>query len=134
LIVYLDHPALEALFVGTALVATSVGITARVPVDMALIQKIESRIILGAAVIDDIISIVILAVVSRLGEGHLSWVRIAPVAVEAIGFTISLAFVGSRVIHNTLTFRMLYAFHEECVCSSPTMRWWTKGSIAREDA
>jgi len=36
--------------------------------------------------------------------------------------------------HNTLTFRMLYAFHEECVCSSPTMRWWTKGSIAREDA
>jgi len=99
LIFYLGHPTLEALFIGTALVATSVGITARVLGDMGLIQEIESRIILAAAVIDDIIGMILLAVVSGLGEGALSWVRIAIVAVEAIGFTLFLALVGSRVIN-----------------------------------
>jgi len=99
LIAYLGHPTLEALFIGTALVATSVGITARVLGDMGLIQEIESRIILGAAVIDDIIGMILLAVVSSLGEGALSWVRITLVAVEAIGFTLFLGLVGSRVIN-----------------------------------
>jgi Kef-type K+ transport system membrane component KefB len=99
LIVYLGHPTLEALFIGTALVATSVGITARVLGDMGLIQEVESRIILGAAVIDDIIGMILLAVVSGLGEGVLSWVRIAVVAIQAIAFTLFLAFVGSRVIN-----------------------------------
>lgn len=99
LIAYLGHPTLEALFIGTALVATSVGITARVLGDMGLIQEIESRIILGAAVIDDIVGMILLAVVSGLGEGALSWVRIAVVAVEAIGFTLFVAFVGTRVIN-----------------------------------
>ena len=99
LIAYLGHPTLEALFIGTALVATSVGITARVLGDMGLIQEIESRIILGAAVIDDIIGMILLAVVSSLGEGALSWVRITLVAVEAIAFTLFLGLVGSRVIN-----------------------------------
>ncbi len=99
LIAYLGHPALEALFIGTALVATSVGITARVLGDMGLIQEMESKIILGAAVIDDVIGMILLAVVSGLGEGALSWVRIALVAIEAIGFTLFLALVGSRMIN-----------------------------------
>ncbi len=99
LVTYLGHPTLEALFIGTALVATSVGITARVLGDMGLIQEIESRIILGAAVIDDIIGMILLAIVSGLGEGALSWVRISVVALEAIGFTLFLALVGSRVIN-----------------------------------
>ncbi len=99
LIFYLGHPTLEALFIGTALVATSVGITARVLGDMGLIQETESRIILGAAVIDDIIGMILLAVVSGLGEGVLSWVRIAVVAVQAIAFTLFLAFIGSPVIN-----------------------------------
>jgi Kef-type K+ transport system membrane component KefB len=99
LIAYLGHPTLEALFIGTALVATSVGITARVLGDMGLIQELESRIILGAAVIDDIIGMILLAIVSGLGEGALSWIRIAVVAIEAIGFTLFLALVGTRVIN-----------------------------------
>lgn len=99
LIAYLGHPTLEALFIGTALVATSVGITARVLGDMGLIQEIESRIILGAAVIDDIIGMILLAVVSSLGEGAVSWARITLVAVEAIAFTLFLGLVGSRVIN-----------------------------------
>jgi Kef-type K+ transport system membrane component KefB len=99
LILYLGHPTLEALFIGTALVATSVGITARVLGDMGLIREVESRIILAAAVIDDIIGMILLAVVSGLGEGALSWIRVGVVAVEAIAFTFFLALVGSRVIN-----------------------------------
>jgi Kef-type K+ transport system membrane component KefB len=99
LIASLGHPTLEALFIGTALVATSVGITARVLGDMGLIQQIESRIILGAAVLDDIVGMILLAVVSGLGEGAISWLRIALVVLEAIGFTLFLAFVGTQVIN-----------------------------------
>jgi Kef-type K+ transport system membrane component KefB len=99
LIASLGHPTLEALFIGTALVATSVGITARVLGDMGLIQEVESRIILGAAVIDDIVGMILLAVVSALGEGTLSWLRIAVVAAEAIAFTLFVAFVGTHVIN-----------------------------------
>src|ERR671917_620040 len=54
----------EALFVGTAMVATSVGITARVLSAMGKLDTETARIILGAAVIDDILGLIILAVVS----------------------------------------------------------------------
>lgn len=52
------------LFIGATLTATSVGITARVLKDMGRLQDKESRIILGAAVIDDILGLIILAVIS----------------------------------------------------------------------
>lgn len=55
-----------ALFVGATLTATSVGITARVLKDLGVSQQPESRIILGAAVIDDVLGLVILAVVTGL--------------------------------------------------------------------
>ncbi len=55
-----------ALFVGATLTATSVGITARVLKDLGVSQNPESRIILGAAVIDDVLGLVILAVVTGL--------------------------------------------------------------------
>ena len=58
----LGHPQAEAIFVGAAMVATSVGITARVLRDLGVIASTESRIILGAAVIDDILGMIILAV------------------------------------------------------------------------
>ena len=64
----LGHPSVEAIFVGAALVATSVGITARVLRDLGVIASMESRIILGAAVIDDILAMIILAVVAGLGD------------------------------------------------------------------
>ena len=51
------------------MVATSVGITARVLADLGQIRSDEARIILGAAVIDDILGMIVLAVVSALGEG-----------------------------------------------------------------
>jgi Kef-type K+ transport system membrane component KefB len=59
-----EEDLLVHLFIGATLCATSVGITARVLADLGKLQIRESRIILGAAVIDDVLGLVILAVVS----------------------------------------------------------------------
>jgi Kef-type K+ transport system membrane component KefB len=58
-----DHSTYVAMFIGATLTATSVGITARVLKDLQKSQTPEARIILGAAVIDDVLGLVILAVV-----------------------------------------------------------------------
>ena len=63
-----DGNMYHALFMGAAMVATSVGITARVIKDMRLTDAKESRIIIGAAVIDDILGMIVLAVVSGMAE------------------------------------------------------------------
>lgn len=59
-----DDPWAKHLFLGAALCATSVGITARVFQEMRASQSKEARIVLGAAVIDDVLGLVVLAVVS----------------------------------------------------------------------
>ncbi len=59
----------EAVFVGAALVATSVGITARVLGDMGALRSRVARIIVGAAVFDDILGMVLLAIVSGMAAG-----------------------------------------------------------------
>ena len=59
---------LPALFLGTALVATSVGITARVLQELGVLSRPYSRIILGAAVIDDVLGLIVLAVVNGVAE------------------------------------------------------------------
>ena len=58
------HSAYAHAFLGATLTATSVGITARVLKDLGKTQLIEARVILGAAVIDDVLGLVILAVVA----------------------------------------------------------------------
>jgi Kef-type K+ transport system membrane component KefB len=62
-------PVTTAIFVGATLTATSVGITARVLKDLNVLHSLEARLILGAAVIDDVIGLVILGVVSGLAGG-----------------------------------------------------------------
>ncbi|MGK7958935.1 cation:proton antiporter [Crocosphaera sp.] len=61
-------PALPALFAGAALTATSIGITAKVMQDIGVLKSKEGQIILGAAILDDILGIVILAVVISIVE------------------------------------------------------------------
>jgi len=61
-----DHGVLVHVFLGAILTATSVGITARVLRDLGQAQSLEARIILGAAVIDDVIGLVILAVLGSM--------------------------------------------------------------------
>jgi Kef-type K+ transport system membrane component KefB len=91
---------IESIFVGAAMVATSVGITARVLGQMGLLNLEVSRIILGAAVIDDILGLLILAVVSSLAkEGGVNYAQIGATAAMAIGFTLLVVFIGARAVN-----------------------------------
>lgn len=83
----------EAMFIGAALVATSVGITARVLGNMGLLDAQTSRIILGAAVIDDILGLLILSVVSSLSTGTVDYFQLAKTAGFAVLFTVIAAVV-----------------------------------------
>src|SRR5919106_322861 len=89
----------ESLFVGTALVATSVGITARVLSAMGLLDAPTARIILGAAVIDDILGLLVLAVVSSMAAGELNYLAILTTAALAIGFTVFVVVVAAPVVN-----------------------------------
>jgi Kef-type K+ transport system membrane component KefB len=88
----------EAMFVGAALVATSVGITARVLASLGLLETETSRIILGAAVIDDILGLIILSLVSSVSKGSVSYTSLGKTAGAALLFTIFVALIGSRVM------------------------------------
>jgi Kef-type K+ transport system membrane component KefB len=93
------HSWIEATFLGAAMVATSVGITARVLSGMGLITTDASRVILAAAVIDDVIGLLVLAVVSSLAAGSVNYVSIGLIALMAIAFTLIVVAFGSRVIN-----------------------------------
>jgi Kef-type K+ transport system membrane component KefB len=96
--IYWDGSFIEAMFIGSALVATSVGITARVLDSLGLLDRETSRVILGAAVIDDVLGLIILSVVSALGKGGLSYTEILKTAGLAIAFTVIVGFFGSKII------------------------------------
>lgn len=100
---FLDAPPLEGMFIGAALVATSVGITARVLADMGVIGRTESRIILGAAVIDDVLGLTILTIVEALGAGDLAPSKIAILVIQAVLFVLVLMYLGGRVIRRVLS-------------------------------
>jgi Kef-type K+ transport system membrane component KefB len=97
----LGEPFLVALFVGTALVATSVGITARVLGRMGLLHLRASRIILGAAILDDILGLLVLAIVASFRAGAVDYRQIGLTALSAITFTLFMLFFGGRVVQRT---------------------------------
>ena len=70
-------PSNEAIFVGASMVATSVGITAQVLSAKGLLHAVSSKIILAAAVIDDVLGLLVLAVVSSLTHGKLNILELA---------------------------------------------------------
>jgi Kef-type K+ transport system membrane component KefB len=86
----------ESVFVGAAMVATSVGITAQVLAAKGLLDERASKIILAAAVIDDVLGLLALAVVTSLAEGGINWTGLGTTAAVAIAFTLLVATLGSR--------------------------------------
>jgi Kef-type K+ transport system membrane component KefB len=84
---------------GATLTATSVGITARVLSDLNRLQEPESQIILGAAVIDDVVGLIILAVVSALvgGEDVTAW-SVARITLSAFGFLAATLLIGWWIV------------------------------------
>lgn len=93
-------PGLDAkayLFIGATLTATSVGITGRVFRDLGCLQTPESRIVLGAAVIDDVLGLVILAVVSAIvTTGSLDATGLAWIIAKALLFLTGAIVIGQH--------------------------------------
>lgn len=92
---------LPSLFLGTALVATSVGITARVLQELGVLSRPYARIILGAAVIDDVLGLIVLAVVNGVAKtGQVETGAILQLIL------LSIAFVGLAVALSPLFARL----------------------------
>ena len=99
------------VFLGATLTATSVGITARVLKDIGKIETKEAKIILGAAVIDDILGLIVLAVVAGIiaaaasgsgegiGFGHVAWI-----IGKALLFIVGAILIGSVVLPHYFKF------------------------------
>jgi Kef-type K+ transport system membrane component KefB len=89
----------RSLFVAAAFVATSAGITARVLQELGVLQRQESRVILGAAVIDDILAMLLLGIVTALQSGEsLRLGHLVIVLGEAVGFVVVITLLGTRVM------------------------------------
>jgi Kef-type K+ transport system membrane component KefB len=88
------QPPSTAAFVGLALAATSIGITSRVLTDLGVLDRRFSRIIIGAAVIDDVLALILIGIVSGAAEGDLGLATLGLV-VGAIGFVV-LGFAVAR--------------------------------------
>ena len=90
------EPQIEAVFAGAAMVATSVGITAEVLSSKGLLSARASKIILAAAVIDDVLGLLVLAFVSNLARGRVNVPGLMLTAAAALGFTLIVATWGAR--------------------------------------
>ena len=102
-----DEHRLAHTFIGATLCATSVGITARVFKDLGKLNTREARIILGAAVLDDVFGLLILAVVAGAIRASATGASLSMLDVALIGFK-SLAFLmGSIAVGHLLMPRML---------------------------
>jgi len=102
-----NEARLVHIFIGAVLCATSVGITARVLKDMRKLVTREARIILGAAVIDDVLGLLILAVIAgaikaTAAGASLSMFEVAMIALKAVGFLASALLVGHFIIPRVL--------------------------------
>ncbi|HEY4294020.1 cation:proton antiporter [Luteibacter sp.] len=90
---------IKSMFVAAAFVATSAGITARVLQELGVLQRREARIILGAAVIDDILAMLLLGIVSSLqGGGAVDVGKLLMTLLSAVGFVAVIGWGGTRVM------------------------------------
>jgi Kef-type K+ transport system membrane component KefB len=97
------HPQIESIFMGAAMVATSVGITAQVLAAKGILQHETARVILAAAVIDDVLGLLVLAVVSSMGSsGGIDYVGLATSSAVSIAFVIAVVKFGTRTANFVL--------------------------------
>ncbi len=95
-LVYLFNvPAIPAIFAGAALTATSIGITAKVLAELGQLSSKEGQIIIGAAVLDDVLGIIVLAVVASLVKtGEIQVINIIYLIFSAGAFLIGAILLG----------------------------------------
>lgn len=96
-LMYFFHvAAIPAIFAGAALTATSIGITSKVLAEIGQLKSKEGQIIVGAAVIDDVLGIIVLAVVASLAKtGEVDITNVAILLVSAIAFLFGSILLGS---------------------------------------
>jgi Kef-type K+ transport system membrane component KefB len=95
---WLGHPPLVSVFVGATLTATSVGITARVLADLGRLQDPTANVVLGAAVVDDVLGLIILAVVTGAAQtGGVSAGSVALLTGKAVIFLVAAILLGLRL-------------------------------------
>jgi len=104
---YPEEPRLAHIFIGATLCATSVGITARVFKDLGKLATREARIILGAAVIDDVLGLLILAVVAGAiraasAGAVLSIFDVVLITVKSIAFLVGSIVIGQLLVPKIL--------------------------------
>src|SRR5947209_7407956 len=95
-------PTIEGVFVGAAMVATSVGITAQVLAAKGVLDHIASRIILAAAVIDDVLGLIVLALVGSMARGKINYLELALTAIAASAFTVIIARWGAHALRTVV--------------------------------
>jgi len=96
------------LFVGATLCATSIGITARVFKDMGKLNINEAKIVLGAAVIDDVLGLIILAVVAGIvASGAISMSLIGLITFKAVLFLGITLYIGKKYLRHQIKIRSI---------------------------
>ena len=89
-------PIIPAIFAGAALTATSIGITSKVLSELGHLKSTEGQFIVGAAVIDDVLGIIVLAVVASLAKtGEVDLLNVVYLIVSASGFLLGAIFLGN---------------------------------------
>jgi Kef-type K+ transport system membrane component KefB len=95
LMVLFHVPTIPAIFAGAALTATSIGITSKVLSEIGQLKSAEGQIIVGAAVIDDVLGIIVLAVVASLAKtGEVDVMNVIYLIASATGFLLGAIFLG----------------------------------------
>lgn len=95
LILIFGMPTIPAVFAGAALTATSIGITSKVLSELGQLKSTEGQIIVGAAVIDDVLGIIVLAVVASLAKtGEVDIANVIYLIVSATAFLLGSIFLG----------------------------------------
>ncbi len=95
LMMLFDVAAIPAIFAGAALTATSIGITSKVLAELGQLKSTEGQIIVGAAVIDDVLGIIVLAVVASLAKtGEIDVKNVIYLIVSATAFLIGSILLG----------------------------------------
>jgi len=87
-----------SLFLGTAIAATSAGVTSRVLSDMGALSSRPGRLIVPAAVVDDILGLLIFAVVYGVGRGSVHWEYVVIALVSAVAFIAIVAIGGAYIL------------------------------------
>jgi Kef-type K+ transport system membrane component KefB len=122
--ILLNFNSTEAMFIAAALVATSVGITARVLQDLGMIASTEAKIILGAAVVDDILAMIVLTLVSGTAAGaSLGSIDVIIIIAEAVCFVAIVVILGTRMVRYASGKREIR--HDRAVNGSWTIHYKT---------